>query len=50
MLKGGSSDPSGPMNTLIGNFACLKIEKLNEGQFAQYPGVSGSSNSSPNFL
>jgi hypothetical protein len=51
VLKDGYSDPSGPMsslldsvNTLIGNFACPKIEKLNEEQFAQYPGASGSSN------
>jgi hypothetical protein len=50
VLKGGYSDPSGPMstlldnvNSLIGSYACPAIESLNEGQFAQYPGAQTSS-------
>ncbi|KUJ21101.1 putative aromatic peroxygenase [Mollisia scopiformis] len=50
VLKGGYSDPSGPMstlldnvNTLIGNYACPTIESLNEGQFADYPGAQTTS-------
>jgi hypothetical protein len=50
VLKGGYSDPSGPMatlldsvNTIIGNDACPQIETLNEGQFARYPGAQTSS-------
>jgi hypothetical protein len=46
-LKGGYSDRSGPMKTLldsinmiVGDWACPQIEKYNEGQFAQYPGAN----------
>jgi hypothetical protein len=53
VLKGGYSDPSGPMatlldqvNTIIGDYACPKIEKLNEEQFVQYPGAKLSSGGS----
>jgi len=51
VLKGGYSDSSGPMstlldkvNTLIGDYACPEIESVNEGQFAQYPGAKTASN------
>jgi len=51
VLKGGYSDIKAPMgtlldsvNTLIGDWACPQIEKLNEGQFAMYPGAKAGSN------
>lgn len=53
VLKGGYSDPSGPMSTLldsvgtlIGNYSCPPIESPNEGQFAKYPGAKTDSKGS----
>lgn len=49
VLKGGYSDPSAPMKTLldavggvVGAFACPAIEKYEVGQFAMYPGAKAS--------
>ena len=49
VLKGGYSDPSGPVaklldsvNMIIGGYACPQIDTLNESPFAQYPGAQTS--------